>query len=206
MAEKSKNPLVKICVTIGIILVVIALIYNFFAGNYNKMVSLDEEVSAAWSQVENQYQRRYDLIPNLVATVKGYATREEKVFTEIAEARSKAGGIVNVDSSVVDDEEKLAEYQKIQGELGASLQRLLAVSENYPELKANENFLALQDELSGTENRISVERKRYNDAARTYNTFIRKFPANIVANMNGFTKKAYFEADSEAKAAPKVEF
>lgn len=206
MAEKSKNPFVKICVTIGIILVVIALIYNFFAGNYNKMVSLDEEVSAAWSQVENQYQRRYDLIPNLVATVKGYATHEEKVFTEIAEARSKAGGIVNVDSSVVDDEEKLAEYQKIQGELGASLQRLLAVSENYPELKANENFLALQDELSGTENRISVERKRYNDAARTYNTFIRKFPANIVANMNGFTKKAYFEADSEAKSAPKVEF
>lgn len=206
MAEKSKNPFVKICVTIGIILVVIALIYNFFAGNYNKMVSLDEEVSAAWSQVENQYQRRYDLIPNLVATVKGYATHEEKVFTEIAEARSKAGGIVNVDSSVVDDEEKLAEYQKIQGKLGASLQRLLAVSENYPELKANENFLALQDELSGTENRISVERKRYNDAARTYNTFIRKFPANIVANMNGFTKKAYFEADSEAKSAPKVEF
>lgn len=206
MAEKSKNPLVKICVTIGIILVVIALVYNFFAGNYNKMVSLDEEVSAAWSQVENQYQRRYDLIPNLVATVKGYASHEEKVFTEIAEARSKAGGIVNVDSSVVDDEEKLAEYQKIQGELGASLQRLLAVSENYPELKANENFLALQDELSGTENRISVERKRYNDAARTYNTFIRKFPANIVANMNGFTKKAYFEADSEVKSAPKVEF
>lgn len=206
MAEKSKNPLVKICVTIGIILVVIALVYNFFAGNYNKMVSLDEEVSAAWSQVENQYQRRYDLIPNLVATVKGYAAHEEKVFTEIAEARSKAGGIVNVDSSVVDNEEKLAEYQKIQGELGASLQRLLAVSENYPELKANENFLALQDELSGTENRISVERKRYNDAARTYNTFIRKFPANIVANMNGFTKKAYFEADSSAKSAPKVEF
>lgn len=206
MAEKSKNPLIKICVTIGIILVVIALGYNFFAGNYNKMVSLDEEVSAAWSQVENQYQRRYDLIPNLVATVKGYASHEEQVFTEIAEARSKAGGIVNVDSSVIDDEKKLAEYQKIQGELGSSLQRLLAVSENYPELKANENFLALQDELSGTENRISVERKRYNDAARAYNTFIRKFPASIVANMNGFTKKAYFEADSEAKSAPKVEF
>lgn len=206
MAEKSKNPLIKICVAIGIILVAIAIIYNFFIGNYNKMVSLDEEVSAAWSQVENQYQRRYDLIPNLVSTVKGYAKHEEQVFTQIAEARSRAGGIVNVDSSVVDDEQKLSEYQKIQGELGASLQRLLAVSENYPELKANENFLALQDELSGTENRISVERKRYNDAARTYNTFIRKFPASIVANMNGFTKKAYFEADSEAKSAPKVEF
>lgn len=206
MAEKSKNPLVKICVAIGIVLVVVALVYNFFAGNYNKMVSLDEEVSSAWSQVENQYQRRYDLIPNLVATVKGYASHEEQVFTEIADARSRAGGIVNIDSSVTDDAEKLAEYQKIQSELGASLQRLLAVSENYPELKANENFLSLQDELSGTENRISVERKRYNDAARTYNTFIRKFPANIVANMNGFQKKSYFEADTAAKSAPKVEF
>lgn len=206
MAEKSKNPLVKICVAIGIVLAVIALIYSFFAGNYNKMVSLDEEVSSAWSQVENQYQRRYDLIPNLVATVKGYASHEESLFSQIAEARSRAGGVVSIDSSVTENPEKLAEYQKIQGELGASLQRLLAVTENYPELKANENFLALQDELSGTENRIAVERKRYNDAARTYNTFIRKFPASIVANMNGFEKKSYFEADTAAKSAPKVEF
>lgn len=206
MTDKNKNSLKKFCITAGIILAAIGIIYNFFAGNYNKMVSLDEEVSSAWSQVENQYQRRLDLIPNLVNTVKGYASHEESLFTQIAETRSKAGGTVNIDSSITDDPDKFAEYQKIQGELSSSLQRLLAVTESYPELKANENFLALQDELAGTENRISVERKRYNDAAKSYNTLIRKFPANIVANMNGFEKKPYFEADSQAKTAPAVEF
>lgn len=206
MTDKNKNSLKKFCITAGIILAAIGIIYNFFAGNYNKMVSLDEEVSSAWSQVENQYQRRLDLIPNLVNTVKGYASHEESLFTQIAEARSKAGGTVNIDSSITDDPDKFADYQKIQGELSSSLQRLLAVTESYPELKANENFLALQDELAGTENRISVERKRYNDAAKSYNTLIRKFPANIVANMNGFEKKPYFEADSQAKTAPAVEF
>ena len=131
---------------------------------------------------------------------------ESQVFTDIAEARSKAGGVVNVDSSIVDDPQKLAEYQKVQNQLGASLQRLLAVTENYPALKANENFLALQNELEGTENRIAVERKRFNDAVQTYNSFIRKFPANIVANMNGFEKKSYFTAEAGANQAPKVEF
>lgn len=206
MTEKLKKSLFKAIAVIAAVLALLAFVYSFFAGNYNKMVSLDEEVSSAWSQVENQYQRRLDLIPNLVGTVKGYARHEESLFTQIAEARSRAGGIVSIGSSITEDAEKLAEYQKIQGELGASLQRLLAVTENYPELKASENFLALQDELSGTENRISVERKRYNDAARAYNTFIRKFPANIVANMNGFEKKSYFEADTAANSAPKVEF
>ncbi len=206
MTDKNKNSLKKFCITAGIILAAIGIIYNFFAGNYNKMVSLDEEVSSAWSQVENQYQRRLDLIPNLVNTVKGYASHEESLFTQIAEARSKAGGTVSIDSSITDDPDKFAEYQKIQGELSSSLQRLLAVTESYPELKSNENFLALQDELAGTENRISVERKRYNDAAKSYNTLIRRFPANIVANMNGFEKKPYFEADSQAKTAPAVEF
>lgn len=206
MTDKNKNSLKKFCITAGIILAAIGIIYNFFAGNYNKMVSLDEEVSSAWSQVENQYQRRLDLIPNLVNTVKGYVSHEESLFTQIAEARSKAGGTVSIDSSITDDPDKFAEYQKIQGELSSSLQRLLAVIENYPELKSNENFLALQDELAGTENRISVERKRYNDAAKSYNTLIRRFPANIVANMNGFEKKPYFEADSQAKTAPAVEF
>lgn len=206
MTDRNKNLLKKFCITAGIILAAIGIIYNFFAGNYNKMVSLDEEVSNAWSQVENQYQRRLDLIPNLVNTVKGYASHEESLFTQIAEARSKAGGTVNIDSSITDNPDKFAEYQKIQGELSSSLQRLLAVTESYPELKSNENFLALQDELAGTENRISVERKRYNDAAKSYNTLIRKFPANIVANMNGFEKKPYFEADSQAKTAPVVKF
>ena len=196
----------KIGIVLACVLVVVGGIYKFFAGNYNTMVSLEETVSSAWSQEDNQYQRRMDLIPNLVSTVKGYAAHESQVFTDIAEARSKAGGVVNVDSSIVDDPQKLAEYQKVQNQLGASLQRLLAVTENYPALKANENFLALQNELEGTENRIAVERKRFNDAVQTYNSFIRKFPANIVANMNGFEKKSYFTAEAGANQAPKVEF
>ncbi len=206
MNESAKKSLTRVCVAAGIILVVVFALYSFFAGNYNKMVTLEENVSSAWSQVENQYQRRLDLIPNLVSTVKGYASHEEEVFTQVTQARSRAGGIVNIDSSITDNPEKMAEFQKVQGELSSSLQRLLAVTENYPELKANENFLALQDELSGTENRISTERRRFNEAAKTYNTFIRKFPANIIANMNGFEKKAYFEADSSAAKAPSVQF
>ena len=201
-----KNGLVKAGIIVAVVLIVAGGIYRLTAGNYNKMVELDENVSSAWSQVENQYQRRLDLIPNLVSTVKGYAKQESDVFTKVAEARSKAGGLVNIDSSITDDSEKLAEFQKVQGELSSSLQRLLAVSENYPELKSNENFLALQDELAGTENRISVERKRFNEAAQKYNNFIRRFPQNIIANMNGFEKKAYFEAEAGASKAPSVQF
>ncbi|MGI5058507.1 LemA family protein [Treponema pectinovorum] len=196
----------KFAIIAAVIAVIALILYNFFAGNYNKMVTLDESVTSAWSQVENQYQRRLDLIPNLVSTVKGYASHEKEVFEQVAEARSRAGGIVKVDSAILEDSKKLAEYQKIQNELGASLQRLLAISENYPQLKANQNFLALQDELAGTENRISVERKRFNDAVRSYNSFIRKFPQNIIANMNGFEKKAYFEAETAASKAPTVSF
>lgn len=196
----------KIGVTVGIIAVAAIMLFSFFGGNYNKIVALEESVSSAWSQVDNQYQRRLDLIPNLVNTVKGYAAHEKEVFSDIAAARSRAGGVVNVDSSIVDNPEKLAEYQKIQGELGASLQRLLAITENYPTLQANTNFLALQDEIEGTENRIAVERKRFNEAVQQYNSFIRKFPQNIVANMNGFEKKSYFAADSTASKAPTVEF
>ncbi len=201
-----KNGLVKAGIIVAVVLVVAVGIYRLTAGNYNKMVELDENVSSAWSQVENQYQRRLDLIPNLVSTVKGYAKQESDVFTKVAEARSKAGGLVNIDSSITDDSEKLAEFQKVQGELSSSLQRLLAVSENYPELKSNENFLSLQDELAGTENRISVERKRFNEAAQKYNSFIRRFPQNIIASMNGFEKKAYFEAEAGASKAPSVQF
>ena len=167
---------------------------------------MDEQVNAQWAQVENQYQRRYDLIPNLVATVKGFATHESEVYTQVAEARSKAGGIVNIDSSITDDPEKMAQFQKVQDSLGGALQRLLSVAENYPELKANQNFMALQDELEGTENRIAVERKRYNDAAQVFNTTIRKFPVVFMANTFGFKAKAYFKAAEESKSAPKVEF
>ena len=173
---------------------------------YNSLVELDEAVDAQWAQVENQYQRRYDLIPNLVSTVKAYASHESEVFTQVAEARSKAGGIVNLDSSILEDDEKMKEFQKIQGSLGGALQRLLSVSENYPALKANQNFLSLQDELEGTENRIAVERKRYNDLAKQYNATIRKWPGVMIAGKMGLKPKAYFTASTQAQEAPKVQF
>ena len=187
--------------TISIIAAAVVLLCGITYSSYNKLVLLDEETSSAWSQVENQYHRRYDLIPNLVNTVKGYAKHEESVLRELTEARSKAGGVISVDSSILDDPEKMAEFQKVQNELGASLQRLLAVTENYPELKANQNFLALQDELEGTENRISVERKRFNDSVKAYNSTMRRFPMNLLAGMFGFEKKNYFAAEAAAAKA-----
>jgi LemA protein len=196
--------------TLLIVIAVVAVIgfglYQFFAGNYNKMVAMDEEVMSQWGQVENVYQRRLDLIPNLVETVKGYAKHESKVFTDIAEARSKAGGVMKVSEDVLNDPQAFKRFQQAQGELGSALQRLLVVTENYPELKANANFMALQDQLEGTENRITVERKRFNDVVKTYNTFIRQFPRSIIANMSGFRAKAYFEAAEGADKAPQVSF
>ena len=196
----------KALIIVGVILVCCFGFFKFFGGTYNTIVSLDEGVSSQWAQVQNQYQRRMDLIPNLVSTVKGYAKHESDVFTQIADARSKAGGVVNVDSSILDDPEAFAKYQKVQGELGSSLQRLLMITENYPELKADQNFLALQDQLEGTENRISTERKRFNETVSEYNKYIRSFPKNIIANMNGYRPKSYFTASDEAQNAPKVEF
>ena len=190
-----------------VLLVVAAVvlgIFFWFQGNYNRMVKMDEGVQAAWSQVENVYQRRADLIPNLVATVKGYAEHEQQTLEGVVSARSKATQIT-VDPEHLTSEQ-LAKYQKAQGELGAALGKLLAITENYPNLKANENFLSLQSQLEGTENRIAVERNKYNEAARGYNTTIRQFPKNIVASMFGFEKKPYFEASEGAKEAPKVEF
>ena len=156
--------------------------------------------------MQNQYQRRLDLIPNLVSTVKGYAKHESDVFTQVSEARSKAGGQINISDEVLNDPEAFARYQQIQDNLGASLQRLLMVTEQYPELKADQNFMALQDQLEGTENRITVAPNRFNDTAKGYNKKIRHFPANIIANMSGFEKKSYFSASAEAQSAPKVEF
>jgi len=196
--------------TLLIVVAVIAVIgfslYSFFGGNYNKMVSMEEEVKSQWGQVENVYQRRFDLIPNLVATVKGYAKHEEDVFKGIADARSKAGGVMNVSNEVLNDPEAFSRFQKAQSELGSALQRLLVVTENYPELKADANFIALQDQLEGTENRIAVERKRYNDVVKIYNVFIKQFPRSLVANMSGFREKAYFNADEAAEKAPTVSF
>lgn len=190
-----------------IIVIVCALgIFSFYKNTYNSMVSLDEDVSASWAEVQNQYQRRLDLIPNLVSTVKGYAKHESDVFTQVSEARSKAGGQINISDEVLNDPEAFARYQQIQDNLGASLQRLLMVTEQYPELKADQNFLALQDQLEGTENRITVARNRFNDTAKKYNKKIRQFPANIIANMSGFEARPYFSASAEAQSAPKVEF
>lgn len=197
---------VKTLVIILVIVVAIFGVVKFFAGTYNTMVGMEEGVLSQWAQVENQYQRRLDLVPNLVATVKGYASHESEVFTEVAEARSQAGGVMELSSDVLDDPEALARFQQAQNSLGGALQRLLSVTENYPQLQANQNFMALQDELEGTENRIATERMRFNETVQEYNKYIRSFPKNIIANMNGFEKKAYFTSTDEAKTAPKVEF
>lgn len=187
-----------------IVLAVAAVLFFWVKGAYNNMVTLDEEVQTAWSQVENVYQRRADLIPNLVNTVKGYAQHESATLEGVVNARSKATQIT------VDPEnltpESLAKFQKAQGELSSALGKLLSITENYPELKANENFLQLQAQLEGTENRITVERQKFNETARGYNTTIRKFPNNILAGMFGFEKKAYFEAEEGAERAPEVKF
>ena len=189
-----------------IVLVCVLGVFSFYKNTYNSLVSLDEEVSASWAEVQNQYQRRLDLIPNLVSTVKGYAKHESDVFTQVSEARSKAGGQINISDEVLNDPEAFARYQQIQDNLGASLQRLLMVTEQYPELKADQNFLALQDQLEGTENRITVARNRFNDTAKGYNKRVRQFPASIIANMSGFKTRPYFTASAEAQSAPKVEF
>jgi LemA protein len=192
-------------VVIGIV-AVIAIMASSAIGSYNRLVGLDEQVSSQWAQVENQYQRRFDLIPNLVSTVKGYATHEESVLAQVTEARSKLGGVVSIDDSLLTDEAKFREFQKMQDTLGGALQRLLSVTENYPQLQANQNFLALQDQLEGTENRISVERKRFNEIVQQYNSAIRRFPGALLAKIAGFQGRPYFTAAEEAQSAPKVEF
>lgn len=176
----------------------------WFKGAYNNMVTAEEGVSAAWSQVENVYQRRADLVPNLVATVKGYAAHESSTLEGVVEARSKATQVtVSADDL---SPEALAKFNAAQGDLTNALGRLLMLTENYPDLKASQNFSELQAQLEGTENRITTERMKFNDTAKAYNTLIRKFPDNIVASMFGFEKKGYFEAAAGAEKAPVVEF
>ena len=187
-----------------IALAVVAVVAVWGVSKYNGFVGQGEKVENAWSQVENQYQRRADLIPNLVNTVKGYATHEQTTLDQVVEARAKATQLT-VDASQLTPE-ALAAYNKAQGEVGAALSRLLAITEAYPELKANQNFLELQAQLEGTENRISVERRNFNEAAKNYNTSIRTFPRNILAGMFGFEKRPYFESQEGADKAPVVEF
>ena len=196
----------KWLVVLIIFAVCVIALFSCYKNTYNSLVYMEENVSGQWAEVQNQYQRRMDLIPNLVSTVKGYASHESEVFKQVSDARSKAGGQINISDEVLSNPEAFERDQQVQDQLGSSLQRLLMVTENYPELKADQNFLALQDQLEGTENRITVARGRYNDAAKQYNSKIRSFPTNIIANMSGFEKKIYFSASAEAQSAPKVEF
>ncbi len=178
-----------------VILLILAPVFLPGCGMYNSLVSLDEGVKESWAQVETQLQRRYDLIPNYVETVKGYAAQEKDVFIKVTEARSKVGQAQSIPDKI-----------EANNELTSALSRLLVVVEQYPQLKSNENFIRLQDELAGTENRIAVARRRYNEAVKTYNVSVRSFPQNLVAKMFAFEKATFFEAPEAAKEAPKVKF
>lgn len=186
------------------VVALVAIIALWAMSAYNKLVVADESVTTEWANVESQYQRRADLIPNLVSTVKGYAAHEQETLEAVVSARAKATQMTFDAKDLTP--EKLQEYQAAQGEVGAALGRLLMITENYPDLKANQNFMALQEQLEGTENRIQVARQKFNLTAKTYNTSIRRFPTNILAGMFGFESKAYFEAEAGADKAPKVEF
>lgn len=194
----------KTWIILAVIAVLLLVAYSSIKGSYNSMVSMEEGVTAQWSQVENVYQRRSDLIPNLVNTVKGYADFEKETLTQVIEARAKATS-VNINPDKL-DAQSIQNFQNAQSGLSSALSKLMVVVEKYPELKANLGFLDLQAQLEGTENRITVERMKFNESAQTYNTFIRKFPKNLFAGMFGFEKKAYFEAEAGAEKAPEVKF
>lgn len=182
-------------IIVGVIVLFLIILFSSVKGTYNSLVNLDEAVNTAWAQVENQLQRRFDLIPNLVETVKGYASHEKEVLTGVTEARAKVGGAQTVNDKI-----------EANNQLTSALSRLLLVVENYPNLKADQSFIRLQDELAGTENRIAVERRRFNESVRVYNVKVRSFPSNIIAGIFGFNRKETFEAPEEAKQAPKVKF
>jgi LemA protein len=191
----AKGKLLSILVVVGIIVVLGVIVSGWYVGTRNTLITLEESIDASWAEIDNQLKRRSDLIPNLVATVKGFATQEREVFIQIAEARSKLAGASTVG-------ETAQGYNQLQ----SALSRLLVIVERYPELKSNQNFIRLQDELAGTENRIAVSRKRYNDSVRVFNTKIRRFPSSVVANMMGLEKREYFEIEEGAREVPEVDF
>ena len=191
MGKSQKTMLI----VVGLLVLLIVIPYSYLKGTYNSLVTMDENVKGAWAQVENQLQWRYDLIPNYVETVKGYAAHEKEVFVKVTEARSKVAGAANI-----------SEKMQANNQLSSALSRLMVVVERYPELKANTNFIRLQDELAGTENRIAVERRRFNETVKVYNIKIRSFPTNIIAGMFGFEKATFFEVPKERQEAPKVKF
>ena len=192
----------KSLIVLAVVVVAAIGIFSWFKGSYNAMVQRSETVQAQLGNVENQYQRRADLIPNLVNTVKGYASHEQNTLTEVVNARAKATQ-VHID---IDDAEAMARFNQAQGELSSALNRLMAISESYPDLKANQNFRDLQTQLEGTEIRIAVERRKFNEEARAFNTYIKMFPRNLLAGMFGFQPMAYFEAQEGARTAPEVQF
>ena len=195
------------CGVFFVIILIIAISFGVYAKNkYNTLVTMDENVKSKWSQVENVYQRRMDLIPNLVSTVKGYASHEKETFAAVTQARAKAGGTFNISKEVLNDPAMFQKFQQAQNTLGGALQRLMVIQERYPELKADKSFMGLQSQLEGTENRITVERKRFNEAAQTYNTFRKQFPTIFFANMFDYSERPYFTAQEGADTAPKVEF
>jgi len=201
---KSRGLLIAL-VILGVLAVVVVGVVLWGMGVYNSFVRLDEGVTSAWGQVESQYQRRADLIPNLVETVKGFAAQEKSVLLGVTEARAKVSQIT-VTKEVLEDPNAFAKFQAAQDQFSSAISRLLAVAENYPNLKSNENFLALQTQLEGTENRIAVERQRYNTVVQEYNTRVRTVPASIIASFGGFKEKAYFKAKEGAENAPPVKF
>lgn len=195
-----------ILIIIAVIAIIGVLIGVRAIGIYNQIIAFDESVKEKWAQVENAYQRRFDLIPNIVASVQGEANFEKSTLTEIVDARSRMGGVVKVDENMLNDEAAMKRFQETQASLGGALQRLMMVTENYPTLQSNKGFQDLRVQLEGAENRISVERKRYNEIVKEYNTLIRQFPTNLVAGFAGASPKVPFAADASASSAPKVEF
>jgi len=196
----------KSWIIIGVIVLFVIIVFSSVKGTYNGLVTSEEKVNKSWADVQGAYQRRLDLIPNLVSTVKGYAKFEQETLIKVIEQRAAATKpTINVDATKL-DANTLAQFQKTQDELGSSIGRLLVTVERYPDLKANQNFLQLQAQLEGTENRINVERRNFNGTVNEFNSTLRKFPTNILAGMFGFSKKPYFEAQAGADAAPKVEF
>ena len=200
----KKNTIILLSVLGGIILLAILLV-GWGTGLYNSLVKSDEGVNQAWAQVQNQYQRRVDLIPNLVEVVKGYATHEKEVFEKVAEARASVGKL-QVTPEILNNPQLFQKFQEAQSSMGSWLSRLLAVAENYPQLKANENFLQLQAQVEGTENRIAVERMRFNQVVQEYNVRVRTFPTSMFAGMFGFGQKQYFQSEPGADKVPKVKF
>ena len=192
-------------ITLGVIVLIVFFGALMFGGVYNNLVTKEEGVTSAWAQVENVYQRRSDLVPNLVATVKGYAAHEKETLQNVVEARAKVSKL-NVAPEMLNNPADLAKFQEAQTQLTSALSRLMVVVEKYPDLKASQNFLMLQTQLEGTENRITVERRRFNEMAQDFNAFRRRFPNIVVAGIMGFKNKAYFQADQDAKTAPQVKF